>query len=374
MSAASEVLAELLQRRARWEDGGQQELAAMLRKRDRKPPRRFNDASFLHIRSMAADGGARPLPGGVFWLSPDITLEPATAPGPMPAEIQAGHTYRVRCTVRNRGDVGAPAAKVELFLTDPSLGFDTRFATNLTIGQVPSAWVGSGASVPVEFLWTVPPSEAGHKCLFARVFSFSPLDVPADPHLLDPRLDRHVAQRNLNIVAQGQKYTFKMVHGGNARLRLGFRPIGAEELMKLDHGALEQVVPARELRRIEWGRMLGIELADGPGSAELQRLDDGLMLHARGDGPSHDERLKLLRRARAAMGRDEEGRHTRVRRHDLTEVLRALADAQVASTFTATIPDLGLQPGEAAGVHLTAIDEGAEELGPVGGIALVVTG
>ena len=145
----------------------------------------------------------------------------------------------IRTVLRNRGDLAVPSAKVELFLTDPTLGFDTRFATRLTgLGSVPSAWVPSGGSAAAEFVYTVPPTEAGHKCLFARTFSFSPLELPLDDFALDPRLDRHVAQQNLNIVGQAQAFAFNLVHRPNARIRIALRPLQPEELLALRHPVL----------------------------------------------------------------------------------------------------------------------------------------
>src|SRR5215208_663731 len=134
----------------------------LFKRRDRKPPGEFHDSSFLYMRSYDADVGVRPFSNIVHWHSPDITLSPVTAVGAYTTSLVAGETYLIRCWLRNRGDLAVPSAKVELFLTDPSLGFDTRFATRLTLGNVPSAWVGSGASAAAEFVYTVPPAESGH--------------------------------------------------------------------------------------------------------------------------------------------------------------------------------------------------------------------
>ena len=104
------------------------------------------------------------------------------------------------------------------------------------------------ASAAAEFAYTVPPTESGHKCLFARCFSFSPLDLPIDDFALDPRLDRHVAQQNLNIVGQAQAFAFNLVHTPNARLRIALRPLQPEELLALRHPVLADVGPRGSFR------------------------------------------------------------------------------------------------------------------------------
>ena len=119
--------------------------------RERRPPRHFVDSSFLYIRSFDGDVGARPFANQVFWLSPDITASPISSLGAYTQTLNAGETYALTCAVRNRGDLAVPSAKVEFWLTDPSLGFDTRYATHLTLGRVPSTWVNAYGSSQVTF-------------------------------------------------------------------------------------------------------------------------------------------------------------------------------------------------------------------------------
>ena len=233
-TATAEYVAELRKRREAYSEEALARLREVFHRRDRKPPEVFHDSSFLYIRSFDGDIGIRPFSGIVHWHSPDLLVSPITSVGAYTTTLQAGDTYVIRTVLRNRGDLAVPSAKVELFLTDPTLGFDTRFATRLTgLGNVPSAWVTSGGSAAAEFAYTVPPTEAGHKCLFARCFSFSPLELPIDDFALDPRLDRHVAQQNLNIVGQAQAFAFNLVHRPNARIRIALRPLQPEELLAL---------------------------------------------------------------------------------------------------------------------------------------------
>jgi hypothetical protein len=137
-------------------------------------------------------------------------------------ELTAGATYRFTAVVRNRGDLAVPSAKVEFHLANPTLGWDTRFATKLgvAVGRV-QAHGAAEASLD----YTIPPALSGHRCLFARVFSFSPLDLPIVDFALDPVVDRHVAQLNLNIVPQASPFVVDWVHHRNAMERLEVVPM-----------------------------------------------------------------------------------------------------------------------------------------------------
>ena len=130
---AVEYLRSLLKQRDLYSQEAIAELQRVFKRRDRRPPEEFHDSSFLYMRSYDADLGVRPFSGVVHWHSPDITLSPLTGVGAYTTMLNAGDTYLIRCSLRNRGDIGVPSAKVELFLTDPTLGFDTRFATNLSL-------------------------------------------------------------------------------------------------------------------------------------------------------------------------------------------------------------------------------------------------
>lgn len=152
---------------------------------------------------------------------------------------------------------------------------------HVTLGNVPSAWVGSGASAAAEFAYTVPPTESGHKCLFARAFAFSPLELPIDDFQLDPRLDRHVAQQNLNIVGQAQD-SFRLVHAPNARLRIELRALEPEELLGLRHPMLADFQPAAEFPRRGWGRLAGLELKEpGGGGVSVTDAREGAGVESR---------------------------------------------------------------------------------------------
>lgn len=374
---AAEYLRSLLkQRDERSNPDAIAELHRLFKRRDRKPPEEFHDSSFLYMRSYDADLGVRPFSNIVFWHSPDVTLSPITSVGAYTTTLNAGDTYAIRCTLRNRGDIGVPSAKVELFLTDPTLGFDTRVATNLTLGRVPSAWVGSGMNAAVEFAYTVPPTEAGHKCLFARTFSFSPLDLPIDDFKLDPLIDRHIAQQNLNIVGQAQKYSFGMMHAPNARLRIDLRALEPEELLRLRHPVLADVELARELPRRGWGRLSRLELeTPGGGDVAVRQTPDGLSVDARDPDGMNERTQRELNTSVREVLRAVQARKTRTAEHrELFARFRKMNREQRRSTFTMTVPDIGLRPKQAMGLEITGVTEYTDPPEVFGGITLVIVG
>ena len=179
-------IAELRKRAARSQADAQKELNPLLRRRPAPAPRLRRELVPLHplVRRRRR---RRPLPCPVFWLSPDLRIAPLSNLGAPTTELQAGDAYRLTATVRNRGDLMVPSAKVEFWLVNPSLGFDTRFATKLGVA---AGRVHAYGASEVSLDYVVPPRLWGHHCLFARVFSFSPLDLPIDDFALDPRIDR----------------------------------------------------------------------------------------------------------------------------------------------------------------------------------------
>lgn len=373
---ARDFVRGLRDQRDAYRDFARREVDPLFHRRDRKPPTDFEPSSFLYLRSFDGDTGARPFSGPVFWRSPDIVLTPLTGVGVPTTTLDAGSTYRIRCTLRNRGDLGVPSAKVELFLTNPTLGFDTRFATNLTLGRVPSTWVGAGETGATEFAYTVPPTESGHKCLFARAFSLSPIELPLDDHQLDPRLDRHVAQLNLNIVGAAQPFAFDWVHPANARLRLELTPMAPDDLLRLRHPALADVVPAPEFPRRGWGRMARLEVVDAEGEVDVAAEPEGLLLQAHDrDALDLEARLEVERLVREALASVGAGRSRMADHRDLWARFRE-GNAQTRRTrLTMTTPDLGLQPGQAVGLEVRAIEAaGREGEEVVGGLTVVIVG
>lgn len=172
-------------------------------RKDREEP--FEATSYLFMCAHENDGGDRPATGE-FWLSPDLDVL-ASDGSEMISGIRAGTRYSIRCRVHNEGDLDAPSATVEILLVDPTLGASVSGAKQIGIRTV-YVPITDGTPFEVVFDWTAGNDDAGHRCMFARVYGFSPYDVPADFGALDACNDRHVVQQNLNIVAQSQEMQF----------------------------------------------------------------------------------------------------------------------------------------------------------------------
>src|SRR5690606_11778792 len=178
LNKANEAIKKLLAQRAEKGSKLKEALARMVQEsplKERRPPRDFKDSSYLFIRSYEGDNGTRPGASVAYWRSPDLNVSPVSSLNSYISELNVGTLYNIKCLLHNRGDLMVPSAKVEFWLVTPSLGFDTRFAKKLGIA---GTWVDCYGSAEVNIQYLIPPSDAGHRCLFARVFSFSPLDIP----------------------------------------------------------------------------------------------------------------------------------------------------------------------------------------------------
>lgn len=380
METANEFIRSLREQRDAYRKFTEEEVLPLFRdndQQDRRPPRHFVDSSFLYARSFDADNGSRPFSNQVFWLSPDIHVSPITNLAAYTRTLNAGETYNISCAVRNRGDMGVPSAKVEFWLTDPTLGFDTRYASHLTLGNVPSTWVGANSSGLVNFTYTVPPLEQGHKCLFARLFSFSPLDIPVDDYRLDPTIDRHIAQQNLNIVNQGQPFQFNWIHAPNAEQQIQFVPMMPKEVMALRHPVLADVQPFEDFPRHEWTAMTGIELLESEAAGFSVDGQDNLLFVRTEDPDGSDLGLQreLRERVRRTMAAIEAGRTQAADHRDLFAKFREVNREVRRTSFQMQVPNFGLDVGQAIGVHLRAMDsEGGDAREALGGLTLLITG
>jgi hypothetical protein len=176
-------------------------------------PRREDVYPYLLIRAVASgDRGARPIwPPVVCWESPDILLIDAAYSGPFdPSRLvvspTAGRSYRVFVRIWNLGLFPAMGVHVEAWAINP--GFfgvgnqDDPYYQQNTIG---GRWAELSdrtrsdctAVVDMDRTWDIDPGEVGHHCLLAEVSC--PLDEASG--LLLSNSDRHVGQRNLEILA-----------------------------------------------------------------------------------------------------------------------------------------------------------------------------
>jgi len=348
------------------------QLAKIYSGKDKRPkPDHFKESSFLYIRSYNGDTGIRPFTGINFWNSPDITINPISNSGINTTELYAGNTYNIRCRLNNRGDLMIPYPKVEFFLTDPSLGFNTTVAKLLGLTQLPGLLLPASNDEAI-MRYTVPASESGHKCLFARTYSFSPLDKPFDLNALDPRLDRHIGQQNLNIVPQGSTYTFNLVHQPNTLETVEFRPLSVRQVMVLQHPALREL-KITQLKDTQTLARIKVEVAAKTSHELGMKNDKGIwQVTTSGKGISLDKQGKIFKTTNAILEAIHSGKgsHQHFKRElkPFTDMNRHVA----VTAFQMTIPDFGTRKGYAVGfdiVNRNKIDGSIK-----GGITIIATG
>ena len=201
----------------------------------------FDGKTFLYIKRHVLDDGTEPLPAGLeSWLSPDIVV--IKPDGTRGAEAVAGDINQVEVTVTNDGGINAVDAYVEAFVADPSVGFTPATATLIGGGFLT---IPGYTRQAIAFSWVPPLSEAGHRCLAARVNLTIPLDGYYDGTVFDVRNDRHVAQRNISVVALGT----------NQMMMFSFRIINPKSAKQRFAVQVRQVTDPRRLRSI--GQALG---------------------------------------------------------------------------------------------------------------------
>lgn len=336
-----------------------------------RPPRDFVPSSFLYIRSCDGDDGRRPVACPAFWVTSDLRVAPTANLGVPTHDLRAGVTYRFTAIVRNRGDLPVPSAKVEFYLANPTLGFNTLAATKLGVATARVQAYGA-AEAAVDYM--IPPAVSGHRCLFARVFSFSPLDLPLSDLALDPTVDRHVAQLNLNIVASASTFALDWIHRRNAADRLEIVPMTAQELRPLRFEALTalNLVDGDRWTEVQDRLELEFEPAEGP-AIDAQRTDGGLELFSQdGDAVSLDRQAELTDRVLEALRALDSGRAEAGRFKELFREFRAMSAETVRSRVTLRLPDVPLEGGEAVGVNLIGRNMATDRV--TGGIGMFVTG
>ena len=231
----------------------------------------FDGRTFVLIRDTGSDDGSAPLaPGVPFWISPDIVVTP---PGGSPGgPAQAGAVNDLRVSITNRGGITAYNAQLEVFLADPSTAFTPATADVLASMYVTlPGYDVTNVSLP----WSPTAGQAGHRCLLARVSSVLTGDAVANPAVFDVPGDRHVAQRNIAVVAmaEAQETGFHF---------LVTNPLGDRAAFFLRAG------PPRLSRRLQ-------ELARGSlcGLAQFGREPVGVELTANVQAPAERVRFDL---------------------------------------------------------------------------------
>lgn len=173
--------------------------------REQKKPRENRFLPFLLVRTAIGDRGDRPLPG-VFWESPDIWVapgEPAVTPDLPPSHggsVVAGAPTTVYAHVWNLGMAPIAGVHVEFYWHDPSLGIDGSSANLIGVATVelgPRTSPTCHRLVKCPSAWVPVMANGGHECLVVRVRS---VGDGFGPNPWQPKLNRHVAQRNMSVV------------------------------------------------------------------------------------------------------------------------------------------------------------------------------
>ena len=188
-------------------------------------PRRDEYLPYLLIRASSGDRGGRPVPGGIFWESPDIYVIPdaesETAPLNPPAlgsTAKANVPNTLYAHVWNLGKAPVFRARVEFYWFNPSLGISradanfigaawvdlgnrfTLYPNWVEVRESYGQWITQGchAIVKCPVTWIPTFENNGHECLVVRVFD--PILDALGPDQFSAGADRHVGQRNIAVV------------------------------------------------------------------------------------------------------------------------------------------------------------------------------
>jgi hypothetical protein len=160
---------------------------------------------WLVVRYAAGDVGNRPLPPPTtFWESPDIWV---TGPGGFNEPVP-GVANTVFARVTNYGLQQANGVVVKFWWANPSLAIteSTAHLIGIAFADIPSL---RSQIVECSKPWIPIEENGGHECLLAEAYVpvSDPLTAP-----MDPLLDRHVGQKNEQLVTvePGQSFHVRL--------------------------------------------------------------------------------------------------------------------------------------------------------------------
>lgn len=216
----------------------------------RKRGRADSFLPYLLIRSVLGDRGDRPI-NVPFWESPDIWTAPG-APEDSPAippdhggVVNAGQPTTLYAHVWNLGFAPLAGVRVEYYWFDPSLSIDSANANLIGIAECQLSGRGMDGShklVKCPSAWVPVMTNGGHECLLVRV---SGIGDPIGGNPWQPWANRHIAQRNISVVAVGQNLAGLITSLNRTRTagaRVQLLQIGARE------GELARFIAAPKLR------------------------------------------------------------------------------------------------------------------------------
>jgi hypothetical protein len=209
--------------------------------------------------------------------------------------------------------------------------------------------------------------------MFARTWSFSPLDKPFDLFALDPRLDRHIGQKNLNFVPQAVPYMFNIVHQPNALETIAFQPLSKDAVLALQHPALLDL----KINTITNREMLGkikIELAGKPAGRFTMEGANGLwqIKSAGKRGLDLNKQAAIMKEMEAIIQSVNSGKSSFADHKKSLAAFEGMNRAVEQTALRITIPDFGLKKGTAAGFDIVNVNKVNGQL--KGGITIVVMG
>jgi hypothetical protein len=318
-------------------------------------PLPFQLSTYIYIRSYDGDVGDRPIPGDIcYWLSPDISFYRIQNQPLSLSEMRIGNDYVVEVKVINRSLMMSRAVIVELYLANPFIGQypfhpiwnSPQGAKYIGTNIFP---MGGHSQNSTTFYYAPTPDTIGHRCLFARAFSLPTCDYSSDWQSFNPVTDRHVAQRNLDIVKQLVIWPFDIFafsKGKRMEYELTLK-VSDKNIKKLDIPILKKFNLLT--KQVNTKLFALAHLGAIPLGIENEHVKPEDIDKIRPEMP-HTEKM---------IGNFQEG-------------MAIFSSETGADKMQITIPDLGLKPGEAVPMELEAKDKKTGEL--IGGIALIITG
>ena len=184
--------------------------------RFREEQERARYTPWLVIPAVLSDYGQRPLaPGLAHWQSPHLGV---FSPDPSGIAL-AGAQNTVWARVFNLGAMTSAPTRVRFFWADPSVGLgaaDAHFIGE-TMVEVPRL---RSVLVQCPTPWVPAYLNNGHECLFADAGNqiFDPVTAP-----FAPRDDRHVGQRNIQVLPAVDQTMMLWLPGGAGAFRAELR-------------------------------------------------------------------------------------------------------------------------------------------------------
>ena len=196
--------------------------------------------------------------GNPWWLSTDIWTVPGDDPEGPAGAPSVGMPAYLWANVHNNGSTPVASATVRFYWANPSVGFD-RTTANLIGNAFVSLDPGQAQDVLCLTPWVPAFVNGGHECVLAE--TFHPSDpLPASPDFNVPT-DRHVAERNLNVVmASMKRFSASFEIHNTSRNARAFR-------IQVNEGKLDELKPlvaryGHLLQKLEPGKIANWHLSD----------------------------------------------------------------------------------------------------------------